>query len=146
MHAFAHGSCIVRGSIPKAGEEKKSNMIGIAKAVSLGMSALLLVVALSFFVPAVLASIVAILATAVFVSYKVLEIYSKKNSNHNKVLNKKNAVEQILAANGLSPLDDEEKQKFKAMYKKGHKKQMTLSEAFAWVLYVMGIIMYFVNY
>lgn len=144
MRAFAHGTCNVRGNIPKA-EEKKSSIIGIVKAVSLLTSLLLMIFAI-FHLNPVLAWIMAVVATVAFVSYKFLETYSKKVFNHKKVLSKMNSVIQILAANQLSPLSEEEKQKFNVVYKKGHKSKLTYSEAFAWVFYIISIILFFINY
>ena len=144
MRAFAHGTCNVRGSLPKA-EEKKSNIIGIVKTVSLLTSLLLMIFAICHLNP-VLAWIMAAVATVAFVSYKSLEIYSKKFFNHKKVLSKMNSVIQILAANGLAPLSEEEKQKFNVVYKKGHKSKMTYSEAFAWVFYIVSMVLFFINY
>lgn len=147
MQAYANGECIVRGSIPKQEKQEKPNTLGkIFNIASLTLSLILLICAVSFLESHVFPGVIAALATVAFVLYKFFDVNYRKNSNQSKVLAKKNEVVKILASKGLSPLSEQELDKFTNAYKKGHKHRMTFGETFTLLSYIVSMFLFLLNY
>lgn len=145
--AYANGKCMLRGSIPIQSEQAKPNKTAsIVKGISLGLSLLLLILAVCSLQSLVLPWIVVALATIAFIAYKWLDIHHRKGLNHKKVKAKYSAVIRILNEKGLRPLSEQEQKEFLGTYKKGHKRAMTFGDAFVLVSYIVSLGLFLLNH
>lgn len=146
MEAYANGSCIVRGRIPKQSDDIKSNKLGkIVQGISIALSLLLLICAVSFIREPIFPSVIAVLATVAIVSHNWIDIRYRKDFNHQKVKAKKNAVIKILKEKGLRPLSEQEEQEFKSVYKKGHKRIKSYGNVFTLAFYIISLGLFLLN-
>ena len=147
IEQYANGRLEPQGQLPEKGDDEKADnkvkTLGIASFI---ISVILVVLFVRFRISATIAAIIFALSTALFAIYEWFEITDRKRRSTGKWITKRKALVEMLAKNGLEPLNEQEQKNFNDIIKNAHKLKFGIFEGMPICAYILSVFFLLFSY